>query len=75
MSCWSPWRTGIRQSGTITWDAPGLAFTAGGSGLAQWARWSCQAADGPSPTRRHSGAAAGSNSDGISAGAARKRLV
>jgi hypothetical protein len=72
---WSPWRSGICQSGTITWDVPGLAFTAGGSGPVQWERWSCQAADGPSPTRRHSGAALGSNSDGISAGAVRKRLV
>ena len=67
--------SGIRQSGTTTWGVPGLAFTADGSGPVQWERWSCQAADGPSPIRRHSGLALGSNSDGISAGAVRKRLV
>jgi len=71
----SPWRSGTSQLGTTMWSAPGLSFTAGGSGPAQWARWSCQPADGPSPIRRHSGAACGLNSGGIEAGAVRERLV
>jgi hypothetical protein len=71
----SPWRSGTCQSGTTRCTALGAAVTAGGSGPVQWARWSCQVTDGPSPIFRHSGAAWGSNSGGIEVGVVRKRLV
>src|SRR5215218_4147441 len=55
---WPPASRSTCQAGTTACWRLGAALTCGGSvAPIQWARWSCQTAVSPSPTRRQSGAA------------------